>query len=258
MKIKVNKNNVVVDTYIINRGEYKANDCEFTFTDEYTGLVKKAVFVDDTHKIEQAIINNKCDIPYEVINSKNFELRVFAYQVENDELLLRYSPTPAKMTTREGSYTENTGSGEVITPTQFEQYEQALNDGLQEVANVDIDATQTQSGASITITNRQGTEKTVTILNGENGQNGKDGKDGQDGKDGKDGQQGIGLNYNWNKTSLGIKREDEQNYNYVDLKGDKGDKGDPGISPDMSNYYTKSQVDNLINSTFTSVMGGAY
>lgn len=33
---------------------------------------------------------------------------------------------------------------------------------------------------------------------------------------------GVGLNYNWLGTQLGIKREDEANYTYVDLKGDTG------------------------------------
>lgn len=50
-----------------------------------------------------------------------------------------------------------------------------------------------------------------------------DGKDGIDGRDGIDGADGVGLEYSWDNTSLGIKREDEDNFTYVDLKGDKGD-----------------------------------
>ena len=34
---------------------------------------------------------------------------------------------------------------------------------------------------------------------------------------------GYNLDYNWQGTSLGIKRENEQNYTYTDLKGEKGD-----------------------------------
>ena len=33
----------------------------------------------------------------------------------------------------------------------------------------------------------------------------------------------MGLNYDWQGTSLGVKREDEQQYEYVNLKGEKGD-----------------------------------
>lgn len=39
---------------------------------------------------------------------------------------------------------------------------------------------------------------------------------------------GVGLNYDWQATSLGVKREDETQFVYTDLKGPKGDKGDIG------------------------------
>lgn len=42
------------------------------------------------------------------------------------------------------------------------------------------------------------------------------------------GVQGCGIDYLWNGTSLGIKREDENSYKYVDLKGEKGDTGAQG------------------------------
>ena len=45
---------------------------------------------------------------------------------------------------------------------------------------------------------------------------------------GDKGNIGVGLDYNWNNTQLGIKREDEAEYQYTDLKGEKGDKGDDG------------------------------
>ena len=181
MKVYVTKNQVSLDDkYIVNKGEYKANELEFEFTEEYSNdLVKKAIFVDDIHKIEQAIINNKCNIPYEVLNSDNFELRVFAYEVENEELILRYSPTYTIVYLREGSYIGNTGSGEEITPTQYEQYEQALNDGLNEmntalsqVENVDIDASKQGTVSTITITNRNGIQKSVNVNDGEKGDTG--------------------------------------------------------------------------------------
>lgn len=43
-----------------------------------------------------------------------------------------------------------------------------------------------------------------------------------------DGEDGVGLNYDWNGTQLGVKREDESTYEYTDLKGAKGDDG---VSP---------------------------
>ncbi len=46
------------------------------------------------------------------------------------------------------------------------------------------------------------------------------------------GLEGVGLEYNWLGTKLGVKREDEVNYQYVDLEGPQGPqgpKGDQGI-----------------------------
>lgn len=42
------------------------------------------------------------------------------------------------------------------------------------------------------------------------------------GEPGEPGTNGIGLNYNWDGTQLGVKREDEVNYTYTELKGDDG------------------------------------
>lgn len=75
-----------------------------------------------------------------------------------------------------------------------------------------ITETQTSTGYNISITDKIGTN-TISLVNGKDGQNGLDGQDGVD---------GVGLDYDWNNTSLGIKREDESEYQYVNLKGDTG------------------------------------
>ena len=59
------------------------------------------------------------------------------------------------------------------------------DDGFSPIANV----TQTQSGATITITDKNGTT-TTEIRNGKDGANGKDGTNGTNGKDGTNGQDG--------------------------------------------------------------------
>ena len=46
---------------------------------------------------------------------------------------------------------------------------------------------------------------------------------GAKGDSGEKGPQGYSIQYNWNGTKLGIKREDEANYKYEDLKGEKGE-----------------------------------
>ncbi len=171
MNVKVTKTNVLINTdYILNDKEYNINKCTFDFSEEYTrDLVKKAIFIQGNNKIEMAILNNECKIPQEVLNKGNFELHVYAYEVDGDDLLVRYSPTFVNVYVREGSYVDGASGSEEITPTQFEQYMQAMNDGLNEVANVNIDASKERNVATISITNRYGETKNVNVYDGDSG-----------------------------------------------------------------------------------------
>lgn len=62
----------------------------------------------------------------------------------------------------------------------------------------------------------------------EKGEQGPSGPPGERGEQGEQGIPGVGLNYDWQFTSLGVKRDDETQFVYTDLKGPKGDKGDIG------------------------------
>jgi len=42
------------------------------------------------------------------------------------------------------------------------------------------------------------------------------------------GTDGVGLEFSWNGTQLGVRREGETTYTYVDVKGETGDTGDTG------------------------------
>ncbi len=267
MNISVTKTKVSVDTdYILNDSEYNVNECTFSFSDEYTeDLVKKAIFIKDTSIIEMSIINNKCSIPYEVLKQGQFQIHVYAYEVEGDNLILRYSPSYATVYVRTGSYVENAESPEEITPTQFEQYMQAMNDGLNEVANVDIDASKSGNTTTITVTNRDDVKKTVQVLDGVNGTNGTDGKDGitptigdngnwylgntdtgkpsrgatgETGAAGQDGQNGVGVPTGGTQGQV-LAKIDNTNYNTQWITPP---------NPDLSNYYTKIETNNLANS----------
>lgn len=80
----------------------------------------------------------------------------------------------------------------------------AMDEALTKVDNLDIDANKVGKVTSIIITKKDGTQETINV------------------------NDGVSLEYLWQGTSLGIKREDEQNYVFVNLKGDKGDKGEAG------------------------------
>ena len=51
---------------------------------------------------------------------------------------------------------------------------------------------------------------------------------GEPGEPGKDGEDGVGLQFTWDGTSLGVKREDETEYQFVNLQGPKGEQGEQG------------------------------
>lgn len=260
MNIEVTKDNVIInkDSEKAHENEYRITECEFVF-DVFTNSfqVKRAIFtiLSTGEMYEVDIINNKCDIPSEVLKHayETVKLGVYGYNIgENDELLNRFSPSYAEFVVPTGSYEEGALSPEPITPSQYDLYSQALQEGLQEVDdkldevvetvdgkigevdtklgevdskldevdgkiqdvdtaisntndaiertnNLNLDVNKVDRIATVTLTRKNGTTKTVDI------------RDGYD------------LDYNWEGTELGIKREDEQNYEYVDLKGEKGD-----------------------------------
>lgn len=330
MIVKVTKDivKIVDENYILNKGEYKVNRCYFQFSEEYTDdLVKKAIFEHGDTKIEVVIANNECDIPYEVLNYDTFELRVYAYQVDGEDLILRYSPTYTNAYLRAGSYDADATHGEEITPSQFEQYEQALNDGLvtvnsklgdidtaiDETNNLNLTVSKLGKITTVALTKKDSTVQTVEILDGQQGETGEQGEQGIQGEKGEKGDKGdtgatgpIGP-----EGPEGPQGEQgpQGEVGPAGPQGPKGDKGDTGTSLidfkvvqvlptedisestiylvpsldsetqnmydeyiyinnawekigsksiDLSNYYTKTQVDDLIATAIGSALGGNY
>lgn len=139
MQVQVNTNKLVAKSRdYINENEYNIHEVNFDFAEEYTdNLVKVALFSNNGNTYKVIIANNKCDIPTEILQKKStFILGVYAYETQNDELVLRYSPSPITLFVSAGSYIpdEETENSEPITPSELEQYQQALQDGLSEVS----------------------------------------------------------------------------------------------------------------------------
>ena len=61
------------------------------------------------------------------------------------------------------------------------------------------------------------------------------------GPEGKQGPQGYSIQYRWDGTKLGVKREDEGAYKYTDLQGPAGKDGQDG-KDGMSVTYTHTQI----------------
>lgn len=119
-------------------GEYNVNECVFEFDEYFDSVpIKKAIFTSQSNNksFEIDIINNKCTVPHEVL-TKVYDtviLGVYGYDVNEETLLVRYSPEPTTFVVHEGSYKEGAEQPEIIKPTQYDMYSKALQEGLTEV-----------------------------------------------------------------------------------------------------------------------------
>ena len=128
MKIIVNPHKLEIAKSPVNEKEINVTEFEFEFAGEITdNYVKEAYFTFKGNTYKQIIVNNKCDIPSEVLDEKGqVELGVVAYIVENGEELKRYNPSPAYFNTWVGSLKEEYENTEPITPTDLEQLQSVV------------------------------------------------------------------------------------------------------------------------------------
>ena len=241
MNIEVTKDSVIIleNSDTPHENEYKITECRFNF-DDFTNSfqVKRAIFtiLSTDEMYETDIINNKCDIPAEVLKHEYeiVKLGVYGFNIdENDDLANRFSPSYAEFTVPTGSYRDGAVSPEIITPTQYDLYSQALQEGLEEVNSKldDIDEALTNvneaivevndaieetnnlnlnvsdkvdGDVTVTLTKKDATTKSVVISDG------------------------TSLQFMWQGTSLGIKTDDMSEYVFVDLQGIQGVPGPQG------------------------------
>lgn len=123
VQVSVNKLNAKTRDYL-NENEYHVHKIEFEFTEDYTeDLSKVAVFKQGGKNYKVSIQNNECNVPPEILAKKGtFTLGVYAYAIEDEELILRYSPSPISLFISSGSYVkdEDTENSEPLTPTDKE------------------------------------------------------------------------------------------------------------------------------------------
>lgn len=179
MNIKVEPYTIEIEKLNqVNSGEYNIAEMHFEFSNEYEGLTKQAVFSTCEETYKTPILNDTCIIPYEVLQEPgNVLLGVFAYATEDDELVLRYSPTPKYFNVAQGSYKE--GSEPSLPPrSEWEQLVEEVNEAITETNNLNIEAEKEDGTTTITITHKDGTEQEVQILDGEKGDKGDKGDPG--------------------------------------------------------------------------------
>lgn len=205
MNIQVNAHTITItQDENINAGEYNVTQCTFEFSDEYEGLTKQAVFTtcgDSEGTYKTPILNNQCIIPGEVLEARgSVLLGVYGYETVDDELVLRYSPSPQYFVVSTGSYREG-NDPDLPKPSEWEQVVELINQAITETNNLNITVEKEGSVTTITLTKKDGTTQTVQVEDGKN------------------------LEFKWEGTSLGVRQEGQSEYQYVDLQGPKGDPG---------------------------------
>lgn len=255
MKIIVNAHKCEIDKTPVNEKEINITKCEFEFAEEITSeFVKEALFtlVGKSGTYKEIIVNNQCKIPSEVLEEKGtIEVGVVAKLVEGTTEIKRYNPSPAYFPTWQGSLKDAENS-QPITPSEFDQYEQALQDGLTEVNqklvdideaiedvneaitetnNLNLDVSKSGKVATVTLTKKDASTKAVTLSDG------------------------TSLMFNWDGTKLGIKTDEDAEYTYVDLQGIQGVPGPKGDAFQIKKTYTSVAE---MNADFNNMQLGDY
>lgn len=293
MNIEVTKDEVIIDKNSDkpHENEYNITQCYFTFDDFIESFqVKRAIFtiVSTGEMYETDIINHTCETPIEVLKHEyeTIKLGVYGYNIgENDELVNRFSPSYDTFVVPTGSYQEGALSPEPITPSQYDLYSQALQEGLQEVDDKIDEVVETVDGKIEEVDAKLGEvddklevvdgkiediddaiESTNEAIERTNNLN----LDVSDKVDGdvtvtltkKDAStktvilsDGTSLEFNWDGTKLGIKTSDEEEYTYVDLQGIQGPAGPQGEAFRIKKTYSSVAE---MNADFNNMEYGDY
>lgn len=125
---------------LIVTGSENVYECHFSFTSEWTGFEKTAVFTSQNEAREVLIHNNMCIMPWEVLEREDIrrvELKIGVYGVKDDMRMPTVYTKPILV--HPGAETAE-GGGDP-TPTQWEQILSMLADGT-----IYVDATLTTPG----------------------------------------------------------------------------------------------------------------
>ena len=168
MKIIVNPHKCEIDRTLVNEKEINVSKCEFVFSEEIpSDYVKEAYFTLNGTTYKQLLFNNECDIPNEVLEKKGtIEIGVVAYEIQNEQYVKRFNPSPCYQDTLVGSLKDEFENSEEITPSDKEQIINTLNDGLNQIDNLDIEAEKVGTTTTIIITKKDGTTETTQVLDG--------------------------------------------------------------------------------------------
>lgn len=207
---------ILPKSVIGNDGENLQEKLVFSFNDQFVDGTARLELLKQGETASYVMLtktNNTYELPIKSIITKSGRLNMQLVITEgtNDEEIPIFKSNSFYV------IVNSSINAEIEEEEEYPQWIDVANTKLNQLDNIDIEAEQTQSGATITITKKDGTEESVELTNGIPGQDGANGI-----------TPTIGNNGNWylgetdtGKPSRGIQGE----------TGAPGSAGQDGISP---------------------------
>ena len=222
MIFNVNYDNIENREYIRDSSEYK--NCAYTggqgdgvnrvikiIGNEKTGLDRYELFVDARDVEDEANLPDRAKVKLAECE------KISSYTCEADAAL----------------YQKKWNLGDVVT-TKDAEWSLLLHERITEVME-----TLDSDGYVVEPTFGTATKSIIEKVNAVSGDTAKN--ENIPGPEGKQGPQGYSIQYRWDGTKLGVKREDEGTYKYTNLQGPAGKDGQDG-KDGMSVTYTHTQI----------------
>lgn len=189
--------------YVAGQGEGANRQIE-VISNELTGFDRRETFIDARDITEGVSLADRGKLKL----AENVAIQSFECEVDTKD------------------YKRDWDLGDIVT-TVSKKYNFKINNRVTEVKEIYESSgfkVEPTFGVSIPLAGEKIKQMTDTPL--------QEGVQGADGPKGERGPQGYSINYLWNGTSLGVKREDEGSYIYTELRGPQGiqgPKGDQGV-----------------------------
>ena len=240
MKIIAKKNRKLALINAQNtQNENRAETIELVVPEEYENYSKKIVFITSDGNVWDVITNNEYKITNAITKYEQVDFYIWlTKEVDGESIDFRTE-------TKTLSFYHNVDASEEITDEEIHGVNTVVNlleEEIEKVENLNIEATKIGGTTTVTITKKDGTTESVEINDGTDGQ---DGRDGQDGQDGYTPQKGIDY---FTEQDIEEIEGDILNEVYTKEQTDTLLQGKADIEdiPDVSNFITAS-VNNLVN-----------
>ena len=180
MKLVVKRNREIAPINSRNsQNENKAETIELSVPEEFESFNKKIVFITPKETVWDVIVNNQYKITNAITKYDKVDYYIWlTKKIDGESIDFRTK-------TKTLNFYHNVDASDEITDEEIHGVNTVVNlleEEIEKVENLNIEATKIGDTTTVTITKKDGTTESVNITDGQNGQDGKDGKDGQDAK----------------------------------------------------------------------------